>query len=91
MPKKSNPSREPVKAAPVTLSAFTLLSPTDAAEVLGVGRTKLLALVRSGRIRCRMLDGRIRIPVEAIQEFRDALPQGYVAGKPVKAEADAAA
>lgn len=91
MPRKSNPSREPVKAAPSAVSPLTLLTPTDAAEVLGVGRTKLLSLVRSGRIGCRMLDGRIRIPVEAIQEFRDALPQGYVAGKPVKAEAEAAA
>lgn len=86
MPKKSIPA-----IAPSAVSPLTLLTPTDAAEVLGVGRTKLLSLVRSGRIRCRMLDGRIRIPVEAIQEFRDALPQGYVAGKPVKAEADAAA
>lgn len=68
------------KAAPAVAPALALLSPTQAAEALGVGRTKLLALVRAGRLRCVMLDGRIRVPVEALQAFRDALPVGYVAG-----------
>jgi excisionase family DNA binding protein len=81
---KSKPSRQPVKAAPAALPTLALLSPTDAAETLGVGRTKLLELVRSGRIACRMMDNRIRIPVEALQAFRDALPAGYVAGPPVR-------
>jgi len=63
-------------------TALQLLSPSQAAATLGVGRTKLLQLVRDGRIRCRMLDGRIRIPIEAIQEFRDALP-AYEKGQPV--------
>jgi len=62
--------------------ALKLLSPSQAAAELGVGRTKLLQLVRDGRIAVKMLDGRIRIPVEALQEFRDALP-AYEKGQPV--------
>jgi excisionase family DNA binding protein len=60
--------------------AIKLFTPSAAAAELGIGRTKLLDLVRHQRIRCRMLDGRIRIPIEALQEFRDALPEGYVKG-----------
>jgi excisionase family DNA binding protein len=71
------------KPAPPVLSPISLLTPTEAAAILAVGRTKLLSLVRDGRVRCRMLDGRIRIPIEALQEFRDSLPQGYVPGKAV--------
>jgi len=67
------------------MPAIKLFTPTHAAVELGIGRTKLLELVRSGRIRCRMLDGRIRIPIEALAEFRDALPEGYARGKPVAA------
>jgi excisionase family DNA binding protein len=50
------------------------LSPTQAAAFLGVGRTKLLALVRAGRIEARTLDGRIRVSVEALRAFHAALP-----------------
>ncbi|HZL29694.1 MAG TPA: hypothetical protein VFC54_01370 [Pseudolabrys sp.] len=85
MPKKSRPA-----AAPQPLPALALLSPTSAGSAIGFGRTKILDLVRVGRLRCVMVDGRIRIPVEALQEFRDALPKGYVAGPTVKAKADAA-
>jgi excisionase family DNA binding protein len=65
-------------------AAIMLYTPRQAAETLGIGRTKLLELVRSHRIRCRMLDGRIRIPFEALQEFRDALPEGYTPGRQPK-------
>lgn len=61
-----------------------LFTPAQAANELGLGRTKFLALVRAGRIRCRMLDGRIRIPAEALEEFASALPEGYERGRPVK-------
>jgi excisionase family DNA binding protein len=61
---------------------IALLTPAAAADTLAIGRTKLLELIRSGRIRCVMLDGRIRIPIEALQELRDALPSGYAKGKP---------
>lgn len=64
-----------------------LFTPTQAAAELGLGRTKFLELVRSGRIRCRMLDGRVRIPIEALAEFREALPEGYQPGKPIRKRA----
>ena len=40
-----------------------LLSTGYAAAFLGIGRTKLLALIRAGRIPSKMLDARIRIAV----------------------------
>ena len=70
-------------AAKLAVPSLQLLSPTQAAETLGIGRTKLLELVRGGRISCVMMDGRIRIPVEGLQAFRDSLPHGYVTGLPV--------
>ena len=86
----SKPPAKPVKAAPAVapaLPTLALLSPADAADALGIGRTKLLELVRAGRVRCVMMDGRIRVPVEALQEFRDALPSGYVKGRPLPGKA----
>jgi excisionase family DNA binding protein len=62
----------------------TLLSTGQAAKRLGVGKTKLLALVRAGRLPCHMFDGRIRIQVADIDALIDALPKGYVAGKQVR-------
>jgi excisionase family DNA binding protein len=82
---KSTPKAAPAVAA--AISPLALLSPADAADALGVGRTKLLELVRAGRVRCVMMDSRIRVPVEAIQEFRDALPSGYIKGKPLPGKA----
>lgn len=67
-----------------TLSPIKLFTPSAAADELGIGRTKLLELVRSHRIRCVMLDNRIRIPFEALKEFRDALPEGYAKGSAPK-------
>lgn len=60
-----------------------LLSTGQAAARLGIGKTKLLALVRSGRLGCVMLDGRIRVPAEAIAAFLTTLQPGYVVGKAV--------
>ncbi len=61
-----------------------LLSTGQAAARLGVGKTKLLQLVRTGRLPCKMFDGRIRIRVADIDEFVDAMPKGYQPGKQVR-------
>jgi len=58
------------------------LSPTKAAAFLGIGKTKMLALIRAKRIQVKMLDGRIRVSTAALQAFHDTLPD-YVPGKPV--------
>lgn len=62
----------------------TLLSTDQTARRFGVGKATLHALVRSGRLPCKMLDGRIRVPCTAIEAFNDNLPAGYVAGKAVR-------
>jgi len=61
-----------------------LLSTGQAAKRIGVGKTKLLQLVRTGRLRCVMFDGRIRVRVADIDALIDTLPKGYVAGKAVR-------
>jgi excisionase family DNA binding protein len=46
-----------------------LVSPEDAARVLGVGRTKVYELMRSGALRSVRVGGLRRIPVAALAEF----------------------
>lgn len=46
-----------------------LMSPEAAARVLGVGRTKVYELMRSGALRSVRVGGLRRIPVEALKEF----------------------
>lgn len=61
-----------------------LLSTGQAAKRLGVGKTKLLSLIRSGRLACVMFDGRIRVRSADIEAFNDNLPAGYKLGKAVR-------
>ena len=46
-----------------------LVRPEDAARVLGVGRTKLYELMRSGALRSVRVGGLRRVPVAALNEF----------------------
>jgi excisionase family DNA binding protein len=46
-----------------------LVRPEDAARVLGVGRTKVYELMRSGALRSVRVGGLRRIPVAALNEF----------------------
>ncbi len=41
---------------------------------LGCGRTKVLALVRAGRLEARQLDGRMKIAAASLDAFAAALP-----------------
>jgi excisionase family DNA binding protein len=43
--------------------------PEDAARVLGVGRTKVYELIRSGALRSVRVGGLRRVPVAALNEF----------------------
>jgi excisionase family DNA binding protein len=43
--------------------------PEDAARALGIGRTKVYELMRSGALRSVRLDGLRRVPVAALAEF----------------------
>ena len=46
-----------------------LLRPEDAARALGVGRTKVYELMRSGALRSVTVGGLRRVPVAALNEF----------------------
>jgi excisionase family DNA binding protein len=46
-----------------------LLSPTEAAAALGIGRWKLYDLMRKGLLRSIKIDGCRRIPAIALAEF----------------------
>jgi excisionase family DNA binding protein len=46
-----------------------LVRPEDAAGVLGIGRTKVYELMRSGALRSVRVGGLRRIPVTALDEF----------------------
>ena len=56
------------------------LSPGKAGKVLGVGRTKVMGLVRSGRLSAVVLDNRIRITMQSIEALHASLP-GYMPGQ----------
>lgn len=46
-----------------------LVRPEDAARMLGVGRTKVYELMRSGALRSVRVGGLRRVPVAALDEF----------------------
>ena len=46
-----------------------LVRPEDAARALGVGRTKVYELIRSGALRSVRVGGLRRVPVAALNEF----------------------
>ena len=46
-----------------------LVRPEDAARVLGVGRTKVYELIRSGALRSVRVGALRRVPVTALNEF----------------------
>lgn len=46
-----------------------LLTPEDAAEIIGVGRTKLYELLRSGAIESVRIGRARRIPVDALDDY----------------------
>jgi excisionase family DNA binding protein len=50
-----------------------LQSARQAAEYLGVGRTKLLALLKAGRIKAKVLDGRIEVTTQSLDQFAAGL------------------
>ena len=61
------------------------LSPRQAAALLGIGKTKLIALVHAGRIKAKSLDGRIRVSTNSLAAFHASLPD-YTPPEPKEVE-----
>ena len=51
------------------------------AAFIGIGKTKLLELIRTKRVAVKMLDGRIRVSTDACRAFLNSLRDEYIAGK----------
>jgi excisionase family DNA binding protein len=74
-----NPSRfvGPVpQAGRFLVSARLLHSPEEAASILGVSRTCVYDLIRTGQLRSVKLGKARRIPSEALREFVEGLSVG---------------
>jgi hypothetical protein len=59
-----------------------LLSPQKAQDRIGIGRTKLLALGRAGRIKTKELDGRYYFVAASLDKFAESLPDAFKATAP---------
>lgn len=62
-----------VDPAPCSERTSALLTVTEAAGRLGVGRTTVFGLIRSGELRSVSIGRRRLVPADAINEFVDAL------------------
>ena len=60
------------------------MTPNKAAEYLGVGRTKMLALIRAGRVETKNLDGRMRVVVASLDAFLEGLPEYEIPDAPAQ-------
>lgn len=50
-----------------------LFTPEEAARAIGIGRSKLYELLRSGRIESVRIGGSRRVPRQALEEYVDRL------------------
>lgn len=57
-----------------------LLSPGEAARLMGIGRTKVFELIRTGQLASLRIGRARRIPRPAIDAFIEALTQADLAG-----------
>lgn len=55
--------------------------PKDAAVVLGMSRTAVFRLIKSGELRSIKYDGYRLVPADALQEFAQALQAGSMPGR----------
>ncbi len=65
-----------------------LLTPIEAAAALGIGRTKLYELLRSGRLGSIHIGASRRIPAQVVQSFVSDLSRTPQTGIPSGAPAD---
>ena len=53
-----------------------LLTPTEAAEALGIGRSKLYELLQAGVVESVHIGSCRRVPAEALRRFLEGLSEG---------------
>lgn len=73
---------------PTTNTTSLTMTPREASQYLGIGKTKCLDLLRTGRIKSVSLDGRIRVLRTACDKFLADLPR-YKKGEPIFDNGDA--
>jgi len=56
-----------------------LLKPAEAAEILGIARSRTYALIASGELPSVRIGKSVRVPLEALHEWIERLPSSYKA------------
>ncbi len=64
-----------------TLQAALAYGIPDACRVLGIGRTRLYALIAEGKIEARACGGRTLIPADSLRAFLASLPAAPIRKK----------
>ncbi len=64
-----------------TLQAALAYRIPDACRVLGLGRTRLYALIAEGKIEARRCGGRTLIPADSLRAFLAGLPAAAIRPK----------
>lgn len=67
------PTNEPTRA-PTTTRLHKI---TEAADLIGFGETYTRRLIKQGRLRAVTVDGTLRVPRSAIDEFIASLPEAH--------------
>jgi excisionase family DNA binding protein len=72
---KAHPLQETAPAVTTRAIEPRTLSPAKAARYLGIGKTKMWALLMAGRIPSKKLDGRTLVLTSDLDAFLDGLPR----------------
>lgn len=70
--------------APTTDDLDPLLSTGQLCKFLGHGRTKIMQLIRTGKLACVRDGKRFLVRRSVARAYIDSLPAGYIAGKAVR-------
>lgn len=58
------------------LEKYTLLTPVDVMEILGIGKNTVYGLLNSGKLTAFRVGRSWRIPVDALEQFMLCVPNG---------------
>lgn len=60
------------------LEKYTLLTPLDVMEILGIGKNTVYGLLNSGKLTASRVGRSWRIPVDALEQFMLCVPNGEI-------------